>query len=174
MIRWYSFVLPKVWIQLLATTLAVNACHDHFEPDTIRCKKQPHYFWKKNYLPRWPRSSRRTMTLDYKYIICRDRLFKRSLKQGRLPPSATSEASSTADLHKINCRWYRINFSSFFSDLSHTTVHVELPQREATDEWVSRMNVYSSVNKLKQALSEPRSWNNSRYNFRLRRNQKLH
>ena len=89
-------------------------------------------------------------------INCRDRPFKRSLKQIWLPPPATSEVSVTADLPTANCFCPEPMPPQILPDISDSAVQVDLPQRDAMDEWVSLMTDYSSVDNLEQAVSEAR------------------
>ena len=89
-------------------------------------------------------------------INCRDRPFMRSLKQIWLPPPATSEVSVTEDLPTANCFCPEPIPPQFLPDVSDSAVQVDLPQRDAMDEWVSLMTDYSSVDNLEKAVSEAR------------------
>ena len=89
-------------------------------------------------------------------INCRDRLFKRSLKQIWLPPPATCEVSVTANLPTANCFCPEPIPPQILPDVSDSAVQVDLPQRDAMDEWVSLMTDYSSVDNLENAVSEAR------------------
>ena len=87
-------------------------------------------------------------------VNCRDRPFKRSLKQIWLPPPATCEVSVTADLPTANCLCPEPIPPQILPDVSDSAVQVDLPQRNAMDEWVSLMTDYSSVDNLETAVSE--------------------
>ena len=87
-------------------------------------------------------------------INCRDRPFKRSLKQIWLPPPATCEVSVTADLPSANCPEPIPH--QILPDISHSAVQVDMPQRDAMDEWVCLMTDYSSVDNLEKAVTEAR------------------
>ena len=89
-------------------------------------------------------------------INCRDRPFKRSLKQIWLPPPATCEVSVTADLPTANCFCPEPIPPQILPDVSDSAVQVDLCQRDAMDEWVSLMTDYSSVDNLEKAVSEAR------------------
>ena len=89
-------------------------------------------------------------------INCRDRPFKRSLKQIWLPPPATCEVSVTTDLLTANCFCPELIPPQILPDVSDSTVQVDIPQRDAMDEWVSLMTDYSSVDNLENAVSEAR------------------
>ena len=89
-------------------------------------------------------------------INCLDRPFMRSLKQIWLPPSAICEVSVTADLPTANCFCPEPITPQNLPDVSDSAVQVDMPQREAMDEWVSLMTDYSSVDNLEKAVSEAR------------------
>ena len=89
-------------------------------------------------------------------INCRDCLFKRSLKQIWLLPPATSEVSVTADLPTAKCFCPEPIPPQIFPDVSDSAVQVDMPQRDAMDEWVSLMTDFSSVDNLEEAVSEAR------------------
>ena len=84
-------------------------------------------------------------------INCRDRPFKRSLKQIWLPPPVTCEVSVTADLPTANCFCPEPMPPQILPDISDSAVQMDLPQRDAMDEWVSLM-----TDNLEQAVSEAR------------------
>ena len=89
-------------------------------------------------------------------INCRDRPFKRSLKQIWLPPPATCEVSVTADLPTANCFCPEPIPPQILPGVCDSAVQVDMPQRDAMDEWVSLMTDYSSVDNLEKAVSESR------------------
>ena len=87
-------------------------------------------------------------------INCRFRFFKCSLKQIWLPPPATCEVSVTADLPTANCFCPEPKPPQLLPDVSDSAVQIDLPQRDAMNEWVSLMTDYSSVDNLEKAVSE--------------------
>ena len=89
-------------------------------------------------------------------INCRDRPFKRSLKQIWLPHPATCEVSVTANLPTANCFCPEPIPPQILLDVSDSAVQVDMPQTDAMDEWVSPMTDYSSVDNLEKAVSEAR------------------
>ena len=89
-------------------------------------------------------------------INCRDRLFRRSLKRIWLSPPANCEVSVTADLPTANCFCPQPISPQIFTDASDSAVQVDMPQRDAMDEWVSLMTDYFSVGNLEKAVSEAR------------------
>ena len=89
-------------------------------------------------------------------INCPDRPLKRSLKQIWLPPPANCEVSVTANLPTANCFCPEPIPHQILPDVSDSAVQVNLPQRDAIDEWVSLMTDYSSVDNLEKAVSEAR------------------
>ena len=89
-------------------------------------------------------------------INCRDRPFERSLKQIWLPPSGTCEVSVTANLPTANCFCPDPIPPQTLPDVFDSGVQVDMPQRDAMDEWVSLMTDYSSVDNLEKAVSDAR------------------
>ena len=89
-------------------------------------------------------------------VNCRDCPFKRSLKQIWLPPLATCEVSVSADLPTANCFCPEPIPPQILPDVFDSAVQVDLPQRNAMDEWVSLMTDYSSVDNLEEAVTEAR------------------
>ena len=92
-------------------------------------------------------------SIRFQKIICRDRPFKRSLKQIWLPPPATCEVSVTADWTMANCFCPESIPPQVFLDIFNSAVKADLPQRDAMDEWVHLMPDYSSVDNLEKAVS---------------------
>ena len=78
------------------------------------------------------------------------------MEQIFLPSPATSEVSVTANLPTANCLCPEAKPPQILPGISDTAVQVELPKWEATDEWVSLMTGYSSVDSLKQASFDTR------------------